>query len=91
MPCCKPPAARPCSSAGGLVLSGAREEFLELCGRLQIPVLSTWRAKDVLPHDDPLYFGMPGIPAPRYANYILQNCDFLLILGHAPESRAYGL
>ena len=26
---------------GGLVLSGAREEFLELCGRLQIPVLST--------------------------------------------------
>ena len=66
---------------GGLVLSGAREEFLELCGRLQIPVLSTWRAKDVLPHDDPLYFGMPGIPAPRYANYILQNCDFLLILG----------
>ena len=25
--------------------------------------------------------GCPGIPAPRYANYVLQNADFLLILG----------
>ena len=44
-------------------------------------MLSTWRAKDVFSEDDPLYFGAPGIPALRYANYILQNCDLLIIIG----------
>ena len=66
---------------GGLAASGARQEFLELARQLGVPVLSTWRAKDVFCEDDPLFFGAPGIPAPRYANYILQNCDLLIIIG----------
>ena len=66
---------------GGLTASGVREEFRALAQTTGIPVLSTWRARDVLYSDDPLYFGSPGIPAPRYANYILQNCDLLLVIG----------
>jgi acetolactate synthase-1/2/3 large subunit len=66
---------------GGVVLSNAKKEILELVHKLQIPVLATWRAKDVFAEDDPLYFGAPGIPTTRYSNYILQNCDLLIILG----------
>ena len=66
---------------GGVVLSNARKEIVELVHELQIPVLTTWRAKDVFAEADSLYFDSPGIPAVRYSNYILQNCDLLIILG----------
>ena len=66
---------------GGLVASGAREPFRRLARETGVPVLSTWRAKDVFPQEDPLYFGAPGIPASRYANYILQNSDLLIVIG----------
>ena len=32
-------------------------------------------------NDHPLYFGRPGIYGQRAANFILQNCDLLLVLG----------
>lgn len=66
---------------GGLVASGARLPFRQLAQRLGVPVLATWRAKDVFFDTDPLYFGAPGIPTTRYSNYILQNSDLLIILG----------
>lgn len=66
---------------GGTVLSGAREEIKAFVDAFSIPILATWRAKDVFAEDHPLFFGLPGIPAPRYSNYILQNCDLVFILG----------
>lgn len=66
---------------GGLVASGARMQFRELAQRTGIPVLATWRAKDVFCDEDSLYFGAPGIPTTRYSNYILQNCDVLIVIG----------
>ena len=65
----------------GIVASGQQESIRRLAEQLQIPVLATWRAKGVFGDAEPLYMGCPGIPAPRYANYVLQNADFLLILG----------
>lgn len=53
----------------------------ELCRRLQFPALATWRAKMVFADDDELFFGYPGSPGPRYSNWILQTCDFLLTIG----------
>ncbi len=53
----------------------------EICQRLQVPALATWRAKMVFADDDEMYFGHPGSPGPRYANYILQTCDALLVIG----------
>lgn len=66
---------------GGLVGSGARQNFRQLARKTGVPVLATWRAKDVFCGDDPLYFGAPGIPTTRYSNYILQNSDLLLVIG----------
>ncbi len=65
-----------------LLGNGARceqvREFVEL---LDIPVLSTWNAADILTHEHYLYFGSPGAVAARSANYILQNADLLIVIG----------
>lgn len=75
-------ARRPLVLAGkGVVLGHADGVLREFCGRLQIPELSTWPARMVFSDDDPLYFGQPGSPAPRYSNWILRSCDLLLTIG----------
>jgi acetolactate synthase-1/2/3 large subunit len=65
----------------GLVAAGAEERFRVLARRIGVPVTATWRALGVLGHDDPLFFGSPGLQAERYANIITQGADFLLVLG----------
>lgn len=75
-------AKRPVILVGkGVVSAGAGEQTRKLCHDLRLPALATWRAKMVFPDDDALYFGHPGSPGPRYSNWILQTCDFLLVVG----------
>lgn len=57
------------------------EEMKDICHRLQIPAIATWRAKMVFADGDDMFFGYPGSPGPRYSNWILQTCDFLLVIG----------
>lgn len=75
-------AERPVILAGnGIRLAGAEKQFLALARRLGVPVLTTWRAADLLGETDPLYFGRPGSIASRGANFVQQNSDFILLLG----------
>lgn len=75
-------AKRPVVLAGkGVLLDQSASLLQDLCCRLQIPVLATCPAKMAFSDDHPLYFGQPGSPAPRYANWILQSCDLLLTVG----------
>jgi acetolactate synthase-1/2/3 large subunit len=75
-------ALRPVILAGhGIRISGGIAEFLELIGKLNIPVLTTWKAADILPDNHPLFFGRPGIAGQRAANFIQQNADLLIAAG----------
>jgi acetolactate synthase-1/2/3 large subunit len=75
-------AARPVILAGSAVRSsGARDGFYELIGKLNIPVLTAWNAHDILPDDHRLYYGRPGTVGERVGNFMIQNADFLLVLG----------
>jgi len=65
----------------GVRLAGAEKQFLQLAQALNVPVLTTRLGVDLIPADHPLCFGMPGTIAPRSANFVLQNSDWLLILG----------
>ena len=65
----------------GVRAAGAEKECLELVERLQIPVLLTWKAMDLLPESHPLYAGRPGAIGQRAANFTQQNADCLLIIG----------
>ena len=76
-------AERPLILAGrGIRLARAGKELLTLIDRLGIPAeAATSLGIDLIPGDHPLFFGRPGPIAPRYANFILQNCDLLIALG----------
>jgi acetolactate synthase-1/2/3 large subunit len=51
-----------------------------LCS-LNIPVLTTWMAADLLPEDHPVYCGRPGIFGQRAANIIQQKATHLYCFG----------
>lgn len=75
-------AERPAILAGnGVKLAGAAEELVALAEAGDVPVLLTWKAIDLLDHDHPLNAGSPGIMGSRAANFVVQNCDLLLVVG----------
>ena len=75
-------AERPVILVGnGVRLARAEELFLTLARALNVPVLTTWKAIDLLADDDPLYIGRPGAIAHRAANFAQQNSDWLLMIG----------
>lgn len=67
----------------GVRSSFAKAELLEFATKNQIPVVETRLAHDVLSYDNPLNFGLIGgvAGANRYANFIVQNSDLLLVIG----------
>jgi len=65
----------------GVRLAHAECELDRLLPILNAPVETTWLSLDLVPQDHPLFVGRPGTVAPRYANFALQNCDFLLAIG----------
>lgn len=65
----------------GVVAANASEMVNEMIEYFKIPVLSTWRAKGVFGDAEELFMGMPGIPATRYSNYVIQNSDLLIVIG----------
>jgi acetolactate synthase-1/2/3 large subunit len=73
---------RPVIVAGsGIRAAAAVDEFRRAIHALQIPVLTTWLAMDLLPEADPLFAGRPGSIASRGANFTLQNSDLMLVIG----------
>ena len=75
-------AERPVIYAGtGIRLSGQLDAFLDLVGRLGVPVAPAWNSNDLLPDVHPAYAGRPGSIGNRAGNFTVQNADLLLILG----------
>lgn len=75
-------AKRPGIIAGsGIRMAGAVDAFKDLVNSAGVPVMPTWLAMDLIEDEHPLYGGRPGSIAPRWANFTLQNCDLLIVLG----------
>ncbi|HWB83419.1 MAG TPA: thiamine pyrophosphate-binding protein [Bryobacteraceae bacterium] len=75
-------ADRPLILAGhGVRCAGMVPQFHELVNRLQVPVVTSLMAKDLMPYDHPLFVGHPGPRAERGANFAVQCADLLLIMG----------
>lgn len=74
---------RPCILAGtGIMLSGARDLFIQLVNKLSIPVVISKRAKRIFNDKNSRFnYGIVGGYASRSSNYVLQNCDLLLVIG----------
>jgi acetolactate synthase-1/2/3 large subunit len=65
----------------GLWLSKTEKIFKEILEETQIPVVTSWLAKDIIINNHPLYFGDIGILGERFANFAIQKCDLLICLG----------
>lgn len=75
-------AKRPVILAGnGIRLSSAEGKFDDLIRTLEIPVLTSWKAADLLAEDDVLFVGRPGSIGQRGANYCLQTSDLFISIG----------
>lgn len=73
---------RPVLLAGhGVKLSNSVDLFKSRVKSMNIPTLLTWSGIDILDHENPLFFGSPGVYGQRSANFIFQNCDLLVTIG----------
>lgn len=75
-------AERPLILAGhGIRLAEAASAFRTLYEALQIPVVTTWNAMDLIASAHPLSVGKPGTVALRAPNFAVQNSDLILAIG----------
>lgn len=68
-------------AGNGIYLAGAKEEFIKLAEKLDIPVLTTWKTIDFIEQEHRLFAGRPGVVASRGANFAIQNADLLITIG----------
>jgi len=74
-------AKKPVILAGtGVRIENQIEELIQFAEKFQIPVLTAW-THDLINSDHPLFVGRPGTIGTRPGNFVLQNCDLLIVLG----------
>lgn len=75
-------AKRPLILAGhGIRVAEQAAQFEQIIKLLNIPVVTTQLAKDLLAYDNPLFIGHPGMKGDRAGNFAVQNADVILSLG----------
>ena len=75
-------AKRPVIYAGnGIRLSGTYDKFLKLVDKLNLPVVTSWDAHDLIWDSHPCFAGRPGTVGTRGGNFVVENSDLLLVLG----------
>lgn len=88
---CLRTAKRPVLVLGwGIHLASIEDEVRRLVDVLEIPVVMTWAARDLLPADHPCNAGGFGTHGVRAANFTVQNADFVLSIGSRLDSKATG-
>ena len=84
-------AKRPVIVAGNGVRCGKAVSLLrEFAEKHNVPFLTSISGIDLIESEHPLFFGRPGILGERSANFIMQNSDFLLVLGTRMGLRIIG-
>ncbi len=82
---------RPLIYAGGGVINGeASEQLSRFARELQIPVVTTLMGLGAMDTTDPLCMHMLGMHGTAYANYAVDDCDFLIAVGARFDDRVAG-
>jgi len=77
-------------AGGGVVISGAHEELLQMAELLMAPVANTLMGMAGFPGNHPLSLGMLGMHGTKYANYAVCECDLLIAVGARFDDRVTG-
>lgn len=75
---------------GGARGERSRKLLQQFLAEVEVPVVATLCGLDVLPHDHKCFFGFVGHYGNRYANLLLKNCDFLIVMGARLDERQLG-
>ncbi|MBU2260240.1 thiamine pyrophosphate-binding protein [Patescibacteria group bacterium] len=76
-------AKKPLFLAGnGIRMAGGEEILRKVLEKLKINVVTPiFTADDLVTYDYPFYLGRQGMPGNKTANYAIDNCDVLLVVG----------
>jgi acetolactate synthase-1/2/3 large subunit len=84
-------ARRPMIYAGGGVVNGdASRSLREFAAAFQIPVVTTLMGIGIMDTQDQLSMRMLGMHGAAFANYAVDDCDFLMALGARFDDRVAG-
>ena len=77
-------------AGGGVVNSNAGNELREFAEVFQIPVVTTLMGIGAISTTSPLSMHMLGMHGAAYANYAVEDCDFLIAAGARFDDRVAG-
>ncbi|MBU1924801.1 MAG: biosynthetic-type acetolactate synthase large subunit [Candidatus Omnitrophica bacterium] len=77
-------------AGGGVIISGASEELLELAIKVQAPVTTTLMGLGGFPEDNDLSLGMLGMHGTVYANHAVMESDLIIAIGARFDDRVTG-
>ena len=75
---------------GGVVISDAQEELVELAELMQLPAVTTLMGKGGFPASHELNFGPVGMHGAKYANLTINNSDLIVCCGARFSDRVTG-
>jgi acetolactate synthase-1/2/3 large subunit len=77
-------------AGGGVVLADAAHELREFSSMLGIPVVTTLMGIGSVDTTSPLSLRMLGMHGAAFANYAVEDCDFLIAMGARFDDRVAG-
>mgnify|MGYP000255302506 CR=1 FL=1 len=77
-------------AGGGVIISEASEELMELARLIGAPVTTTLMGKGSFPEMDPLALGVLGMHGRKAANYAVTDSDVLISIGMRFSDRSTG-
>jgi acetolactate synthase-1/2/3 large subunit len=77
-------------AGGGVINAGAAHALRELAQQLQLPVVTTLMGIGAVDTTHPLSMRMLGMHGAAFANYAVDDCDFLMAVGARFDDRVAG-
>jgi acetolactate synthase I/II/III large subunit len=75
---------------GGVGMANAEAELREFAAATGMPAVTTLKGIGALDPDSSVYLGMLGMHGTKAANYAVQQCDLLLVVGARFDDRVTG-
>ncbi|MBW3778683.1 acetolactate synthase 2 catalytic subunit [Aeromonas veronii] len=75
---------------GGVGMANAEQQLRDFAAAAGMPAVTTLKGIGALDPDSPVYLGMLGMHGTKAANYAVQQCDLLLVVGARFDDRVTG-
>jgi len=77
-------------AGGGIIISNASAELVQLAELLGIPITTTSMGKGCIPEEHPLALGLIGMHGNKWSNLAVQNADVIFAIGTRFSDRITG-